>query len=256
MGAWKAAVCAAVLHIFTSTGVAAETDARALPPDAAQDTTAVPAPAALAEDPTTPPQPTPTDTLPGRSKTGLYVHAGGGAGFGFMSSDAITDLFGDEFTIGIGLHFSASVAVGYRNLVQLEARVGDSSHTLRNNNIVTQVTTEIPMDYDFTEYVVKANLFGLTSGGRRGGQTALFVVVGAMQVEYLDEAKDGFKGGGTVFGLEIMRMAPNGAVTASLGLRRYGIEFDEITLAGQTIPVAADASNYVLHTALTVGLGL
>ena len=79
---------------------------------------------------------------------------------------------------------------------------------------------------------------------------------GTTEIEYLDEAGDGFKGGGTVYGLEFARIAPNGIATASLGIRRYGIEFDRITLFGQTVPFPIDASNWVLHTAVTFGLGL
>ncbi|MCA9756870.1 MAG: hypothetical protein KDA27_13785 [Candidatus Eisenbacteria bacterium] len=187
--------------------------------------------------------------------TGLYAHFGGGAGLAFLSSDDITELFGDEFTIGLGFHLSWSVALGFRNLVQAEIRRGDSAHTLRNNNIVTNTSVEIPMDYDYTEYVAKLNLLGLSRGNIRKGETALFLLGGACEVEYLDEAKDGFKGSGSVIGMEFVRFAPNGVAAVSLGARRYGIEFDRITLFGQTVAFPANASNWVMHTAVTVGLG-
>ena len=199
-------------------------------------------------DPTTIPAPV-------AEKTGVYVHIGGGAGLALMSSDTITDLFGDQFAIGLGLHLSWSLAAGYRNLLQMEVRRGDSSHTLRDNNIVTNESVEIPMDYDFTEYVFKANLLALSSGNRAGRVSALFALGGTSSVEYLDEVGDGFKGDGTVLGLEYWRIAPSGALAITLGLRRYEIEFDQITLFGETVPVKVEASNYVLHTAVTFGLG-
>ena len=42
----------------------------------------------------------------------------------------------------------------------------------------------------------------------------------------------------------------------TVGVRRYGISFDRITLLGQTLQLEADASNWVLHTAISLGLGL
>ncbi|MEZ4651885.1 MAG: hypothetical protein R3E97_24415 [Candidatus Eisenbacteria bacterium] len=188
-------------------------------------------------------------------RTGLYVHFGGGAGLAFMSSDTITDLFDDQFTIGLGLHLSWSVALGFRNLAQAEIRRGDSAHTLRNNDIINNTTTEIPMDYDYTEYVAKLNLLVISKGNLSRGTTALFLIGGTCDVEYVDEAGDGIKGDGSVSGAEFTRFAPNGLAAVSLGVRRYGIEFDRITLFGQTVPFPADASNWVMHTSVTFGLG-
>ncbi|MCA9759100.1 MAG: hypothetical protein KDA27_25125 [Candidatus Eisenbacteria bacterium] len=207
------------------------------------------------DDPGVVPPVPPTPIEDQWNRTGLYVHFGGGAGLAFMSSDDITELFGDQFTIGLGFHLSWSVALGFRNLVQAEIRRGDSAHTLRNNNIVTNTSVEIPMDYDYTEYVAKLNLLGLSRGNLRKGETSLFLLGGACDVEYLDEAKDGFKGNGSVIGMEFARFAPNGVAAVSLGVRRYGIEFDRITLFGQTVAFPANASNWVMHTAVTVGLG-
>ena len=188
------------------------------------------------------------------TESGINLHAGVGCGLAIMTSDALTDLFNDEYGIGLGLHLSGSVGVGYRNYLQGEVRFGDSSHTLRDNNIVTNETTEIPMDYDFREVVLKANLLALSSGGRANPRNALFVLGGTTDIEYLDDAGDGFKGNALVLGLEYTRFAKLGSIT--VGIRRYDIEFDRITLGGAFGSVTIDASNWVLHTSYTVGVGL
>mgnify|MGYP000850509896 CR=1 FL=1 len=73
---------------------------------------------------------------------------------------------------------------------------------------------------------------------------------------WLDKVDDGFRGDAKVYGLEYTRFAPSRKATVSLGLRRYDIEFDRITLLGRTVPYNVSASNWVFNTALTVGFAL
>lgn len=188
------------------------------------------------------------------TESSLNLHAGLGLGLALMTSDQLTEVFDDRFGIGIGMHLSASATVGLGHYLQAEFRRGDSSHTLRDNDLVNNVTTEIPMDYDFTEVVAKLNLFALSAGGRANPAKALFLVVGKVDVDYLDEAGDGFRGDGTIVGLEIGRFGPS--ASASFGIRRYGLTFNEISLEDFTVLTELDASNWVLHTSFSIGLGL
>lgn len=213
----------------------------------------------------TPPAVTPTtapttasEAVPAVRPTGLgvYLHFGGGAGLALMSSDAITQLFGDGFGIEIGTHLSYSFSTGFRNQVQLEYRNGDSAHTLSSNNILTQQATEIPMDYDYAEWVAKVNLLLPSASNWRGRENALFVVIGKTEVNYLDKAKDGFKGSGSLLGLELAHFAPNSRACAAFGVRRYDIDFDRIILSGHTARLAVSARNWVFHTSISVGLGV
>ncbi|MBK8232430.1 MAG: hypothetical protein IT349_04905 [Candidatus Eisenbacteria bacterium] len=212
----------------------------------------------------TPPAVTPTtapttasEAVPAVRPTGLgvYLHFGGGAGLALMSSDAITQLFGDGFGIEIGTHLSYSFSTGFRNQVQLEYRNGDSAHTLSSNNILTQQATEIPMDYDYSEYVGKVNLLLPSAENWKRRESALFVVVGTTKVKYLDKAKDGFKGTGTLLGMEYARFAPGGRACAAFGVRRYDIDFDRIILSGHSGRLALSARNWVFHTSISVGVG-
>lgn len=257
MGGWlKLALCVGALVLLSGLGRAAA------PGILETDPTGVDAPAVPpATEASTPESPPGVETEPGAGSasgwgSGIYVHVGGGTGGAIMSSDEITDLFGDGFGIGLGFHFSYSVATGFRNAAQFEVRRGDSAHTLRRNGLAGQQSIEIPMDYDFTEYVGKLNLLLLSKGNWRRGETALFLLAGTSEIRYLDEEKDGFRGNARVLGFEFATFARSGAAGVTLGLRRYDIEFDRITLFGQTVPFHVDASNWVLHTAITFGLAL
>ncbi|MFN8546983.1 MAG: hypothetical protein U0527_03185 [Candidatus Eisenbacteria bacterium] len=200
------------------------------------------------------PSPPATPAVPPRARTGIYLHVGGGSGMGVMTSDGITSLFGDGIGIGVGFHFSYSFTGGFRNIAQVELRRGDSSHDIHGAGVFGQTpAVQIPMDYDFAEYVAKLNLLSVSPANLRGRTSALFVLAGTADVSYLDKQDDGFEGSGKVLGMEYTRFSPNGGATISLGVRRYDIQFDQITLLGHTIPYNVDASNWVLHTAMTFG---
>ncbi len=221
------------------TAVAAEPEGQTTPPESATADT----PTAIGSTPAPP------------KGSGLYFHFGGGSGMAILSSDGITSLFGDGVALGLGFDFSYSITCGYRNLAQLELRRGDSSHTIRRSGMFgQQPAIEIPMDYDFSEYVAKLNLLSIAQRNLARGEAALFVVAGTADISYLDKQDDGFRGNASVLGLEFARIAPNRRATASFGVRRYDVQFDRITLVGRTVPFDVAASNWVVHTALTVGL--
>jgi hypothetical protein len=186
----------------------------------------------------------------------LYVHAFGGAGFSYLSSDDITSLLGDEFGIGIGLPtWSYGIRGGFKNIIQLEYNIGIADHNFNNNSIIPDIPSEvIKMDYKTKDVQIKINPFfwrKTDTSARR--ITSWFLVAGKGDVEWFDTEGDGFTGTSTIYGIEYALLSKY--VSGSFSFKRYGIQFDETKLFGFTFKENSGASDYIMEVKIGFGFG-
>ena len=108
---------------------------------------------------------------------------------------------------------------------------------------------EIKMDYDFNDWLIKVNPipFKIKSKG-------LFVIVGKGKVKYFDKQGDGFEGNSFIVGLEFFFIRKY--VTFGLGMKRYGIKFDNSSAFNIPPESEATASDYQIHANISLGIGI
>jgi hypothetical protein len=186
-----------------------------------------------------------------RGVTG-FLHVGGVAGLGLLTSSDITGLLSDEFGISISEELSLMARAGFKNFLQIEYRRTDGAHNFLNNQLVNgqfQTIAKIPMDYDVNEFIAKLNPFGFSSNS----PTGWFITVGRSEIDWLDTEGDGFSGSGLILGLEFGILQR--WTSTQIGLVHHSIDFDEATLLGMTFTSDISAGNWILYVSVGIGPG-
>ncbi len=200
----------------------------------------------------------PAETSDSNQLPSVYIQVGADVGVGLLLSPEIKGLLNDDFGLGLGFHKAAVAVIGYQHYAQVEFRYGDSGHTMNNNQFVKgdlQTVEQIPMDYDYTEFVAKVNpLFG------KKRSSTIFLLAGIGHVEYFDTEGDGFTGSSLVFGIEVVQslVTSKSKLVKSLvfGYRRQQITFETIQFFN--IPLSTDiaANNNIIYVGGRIGLGI
>ena len=189
----------------------------------------------------------------------VYVQVGGGLGASLMFSGDIKSLLDGEFVPGPGFHKSVSLMAGLLHIVEVEYRIGDADHTLRNNQFVGEdiaTIAEVKMDYDYREFAAKLNpLFQFNSAGY-----TFFLVFGKGTVDYFDEDRSGFRGSNLIYGAELVRpqFTKGGSFMSSvvLGFRRQQVNFEEVEFLGMTFDPDMRSNDNIVYFGVRIGLGI
>ncbi|MDH3207148.1 MAG: hypothetical protein OEO79_11085 [Gemmatimonadota bacterium] len=176
------------------------------------------------------------------SRPGLSAHVGAGFGAGLGWSEVTDLLLGGEFAVGLSPEVWLLGSVGFRDVLEIEARVVDAEYLFRDNNIVTNETTEIPMDFDAKELVVKLSPPSL----------GLFFMAGVGTVDWRDDAGDGFDGNSLLFGVERL-IGGQGRVEARLGLLYRTVDYDAVSFQGISLPATISGSTLTAYVTLLFG---
>jgi len=198
-----------------------------------------------------------TGKRPGLAPSLFYVHAMGGLGLDWYSSDDIQDELAEGFKIrSLGLPLQYGIRGGFRNIGQVQyARTSTKAHKIEYSGPGSSSIGEIPMKFKSTELVFKLNPLFWTwmNPDRSKPYTCIFLVYGTSTLTYRDDVDDGWEGDGTLFGVEYAFIAK--PFTGEFGVVRQNIEYDTTRLFGIEIPYPFDASHLNFYFRIGVGIG-
>ncbi|MGH7466599.1 MAG: hypothetical protein ACRENP_01300 [Longimicrobiales bacterium] len=197
----------------------------------------------------------------------FYAHVVAGGSGSWFSSQFLDNTL-DQIDVSISNpdgFLALGLRLGFRNLVQVEFRRADGSHSLFNADITFEggtfesTRTELSMDFNVDEQLLKINpLFFQKTPGAQERWRSFYLVLGKADVSYLDSDGDAFQfdGNGTVFGIEygvVGRFA-----SAALSVRRIGIDFGRARFPtrGGTVPTNFAGSLYVAEMSIAAGFGV
>lgn len=190
----------------------------------------------------------------GQEVPAFYVHVGGAVAGEILSSEVISALVPD-YDVKYTISYALLARAGLGQVVQGEYRQGKGDHDLRLTGFfrgTIGVVDERRMDYEFSEWTVK---FNPAFSEKR--QFPAYLVAGQSEVDYLNEQGEGFRGSGTVLGIEFVGVTRNLSVT--FGVKRHGLSFDPVSLDFFGAPVQQDvsigAANWVIDFTIAAGMG-
>ncbi len=197
----------------------------------------------------------------------FYAHGMVGIGMDWYTSSNIQDILPEDFKLGsLGFPFEYGIRGGFKNIGQIEYRkFSTGSHAIRLQGFTggsgvggTGIGTvaETPMKFKSTEIAFKLNPFVWTWTGSNTNQPykCLFLVYGTSDVSYRDDVNDGWKGNGTLYGIEYAMISK--IFSADVGVVVQKIEYDEITLVDPDLPLSYDASHIMVYMHIAAGIGM